>query len=246
MKLVWGYKSCFFGWSFWNCLNRLNFLLDSVTLTLRRLYEVWFSPTNERTSERTNSNEETLFIPQCVCLCLGQSWKPRFKTSECQVKNELIFSWTITQLRVFRALCFETDHPYLPDVYIGLCSWHFPSNPYISPLFAFRFHCALVFQTKQADYIEQYNGKAPAKQQWNNTTSQGAGGGGGQQDEVNKFKVFIYGERRHGCVLSFLYFNLNTVVIDSLKLTFPCDVFVRVSRTGSNAIFVGRKNDRDW
>ena len=32
------------------------------------------------------------------------------------------------------------------------------------------------------------------------------------------------------------YFNLSTVVIDSLKLTFPCDVFVSVSLTGFNAI----------
>ena len=37
-------------------------------------------------------------------------------------------------------------------------------------------------------------------------------------------------------VLSFLYLNLSMVVIDSLKLIFPCDVFVGVS-TGSNAIF---------
>ena len=49
----------------------------------------------------------------------------------------------------------------------------------------------------------------------------------------------------------FSIFNLSTttVVIDSLKLTFPCDakVFVGVSLTGSNAIFFfGRKNDRDY
>ena len=47
----------------------------------------------------------------------------------------------------------------------------------------------------------------------------------------------------------FSIFNLSTttVVVDSLKLTFPCDatVFVGVSLTGSNAIFLGRKNDRD-
>ena len=47
-----------------------------------------------------------------------------------------------------------------------------------------------------------------------------------QQCERNKFK--IYGECRHGCVLSFLYLNLSMLVIDSLKLIFPCDVFVGV------------------
>ena len=43
----------------------------------------------------------------------------------------------------------------------------------------------------------------------------------------------------------FFIFNLSTttVVIDSLKLTFPCDatVFVGVSLTGSNAIFLAGK-----
>ena len=43
----------------------------------------------------------------------------------------------------------------------------------------------------------------------------------------------------------FSIFNLNTttVVIDSLKITFPCEatVFVGVSLTGSNAIFFGGK-----
>ena len=34
-------------------------------------------------------------------------------------------------------------------------------------------------------------------------------------------------------MLSFLYLNLSTVVIDSWNLTFPCDVFVSVSNTGS-------------
>ena len=49
-----------------------------------------------------------------------------------------------------------------------------------------------------------------------------------QQREINKFKVSS-GERRHGCVFSFLYLNLSTVVIDSVKLIFPCDVFIGVS-----------------
>lgn len=47
-----------------------------------------------------------------------------------------------------------------------------------------------------------------------------------QQCEINsKF----YGERRHGCVLSFLYLNLSTGVTDSLKFTFPGGIFVGVS-----------------
>ena len=46
-----------------------------------------------------------------------------------------------------------------------------------------------------------------------------------QQRDINKFN----GERRHGCVFSFLYLNLSMVVIDSLKLLFPCAVFVGVS-----------------
>ena len=47
-----------------------------------------------------------------------------------------------------------------------------------------------------------------------------------QQREINsKF----YGERRQGCVFSFLYLNLSMVVIDTLKLIFPCDVFFGVS-----------------
>ena len=43
-----------------------------------------------------------------------------------------------------------------------------------------------------------------------------------------------------------IIFNLSTVVIDSLKLTFPCDVFGDVGLTGSNAIFfffAGKKTD---
>ena len=48
----------------------------------------------------------------------------------------------------------------------------------------------------------------------------------------------------------FSIFNLSTTtaVIDSLKLTFPCDatVFIGVSLTGSNATFFCRKNDRDY
>ena len=48
----------------------------------------------------------------------------------------------------------------------------------------------------------------------------------------------------------FSIFNLSStmVVIDSLKLTFPCDVtvFFGVSLTGSNAIFSFQKNDRDY
>ena len=47
-----------------------------------------------------------------------------------------------------------------------------------------------------------------------------------QQCEINsKF----YGEGRHECVLSFLYFILSTGVIDSLKFTFPGGIFVGVS-----------------
>ena len=48
----------------------------------------------------------------------------------------------------------------------------------------------------------------------------------------------------------FSIFNLGTttVVIDSLKLTFPCDatVFVGDSLTASNGIFFGRKDDRGY
>ena len=38
-----------------------------------------------------------------------------------------------------------------------------------------------------------------------------------------------------------IIFNLSTVVIDSLKLPFPCDVFVGVSLTGSNDFFLAGK-----
>ena len=48
----------------------------------------------------------------------------------------------------------------------------------------------------------------------------------------------------------FYIFNLSTtpVVIDSLKLTFPCDatVFVALSLTGSKSIFFARENGRDY
>ena len=37
------------------------------------------------------------------------------------------------------------------------------------------------------------------------------------------------GKHRHGCVLSFLYLNLSTVIIASLKLTLSCDIFVGIS-----------------
>ena len=43
----------------------------------------------------------------------------------------------------------------------------------------------------------------------------------------------------HGCVLPFLYLNLSTVVIDSLKLTFPGVIFVGVSdRTQCHFVIV--------
>ena len=39
----------------------------------------------------------------------------------------------------------------------------------------------------------------------------------------------LFLERLGACVLSFLSLNLSTVVIDSLKLIFPSNVFVGVS-----------------
>ena len=58
-----------------------------------------------------------------------------------------------------------------------------------------------------------------------------------QQCEINsKF----YRERRHGCVLSFLYLNLSTGVTDSLKFTFPGGIFVGVSDKIQCLFFFGR------
>ena len=57
---------------------------------------------------------------------------------------------------------------------------------------------------------------------------------------ISKF----YGERRHGCVFSFLYLNLSMVVIDSLKLIFPCDVFVGVSGRIQCDFFLPRRRRR--
>ena len=48
------------------------------------------------------------------------------------------------------------------------------------------------------------------------------------------------------CVFSFLYLNLSTVVIDSLKQNFRCDVFVGVSdRIQSHSVLFGREDDGD-
>ena len=63
-----------------------------------------------------------------------------------------------------------------------------------------------------------------------------------QQGEIDKFK--FNGERRHGCVFSFLYLNLSMVVIDSLKLIFPCHVFVSVSdRIQRHFFFAGKTTE---
>ena len=63
-----------------------------------------------------------------------------------------------------------------------------------------------------------------------------------QQREISNSK--FYGERRHGCVFSFLYLNLSMVVIDSLKLIFSCDVFVDVSdRIQCQFFFAGKTTE---
>ena len=49
--------------------------------------------------------------------------------------------------------------------------------------------------------------------------------------------------RGHGCVFSFLYLNLSMVVIDSLKLIFPCDVFVGVSDRIQCHFFAGKTTE---
>ena len=58
--------------------------------------------------------------------------------------------------------------------------------------------------------------------------------------------VKFYGERRYGCVFSFLSLNLSTIVIDSLEQNFPCDVFIGVSHTiQCNSVLFGREDDGD-
>ena len=64
-----------------------------------------------------------------------------------------------------------------------------------------------------------------------------------QQREININSKF-YGERRHGCALSFFCLNLSVVLRDSLKLFFRVTFSLTFVR-GSNAIFLGWENDED-
>ena len=66
-----------------------------------------------------------------------------------------------------------------------------------------------------------------------------------QNNNVKQINSKFNGERRHGCVFSFLYLNLSMVVIDSLKLIFPCDVFVGVSDRIQCHFFFCREDDAD-
>ena len=67
-----------------------------------------------------------------------------------------------------------------------------------------------------------------------------------QNNNVKQINLKFYGERRYGCVYSVLYLNLSTVVVDSLKQNFPCDVFVGVSHTiPCHSILFGLEDDGD-
>lgn len=64
---------------------------------------------------------------------------------------------------------------------------------------------------------------------------------------MKKIQSLMEKEGRHDCELSFLYLNVNTGVIDSLKFTFPGGIFVGVSDKIQCLIFFwpAQKNDRD-
>ena len=67
-----------------------------------------------------------------------------------------------------------------------------------------------------------------------------------QNNNVKEKNSKFYGERRYSCVFSFLYLDLSTVVIDSLKQIFRCDVFVGVSdRIQCHSVLFGREDDGD-
>ena len=59
---------------------------------------------------------------------------------------------------------------------------------------------------------------------------------------IHSFIQEIYGNCKHDRLFSFLYVNLSTFVIDSLKLIFSCDVFVGVSDR-IQCHFFGQEND---
>ena len=67
-----------------------------------------------------------------------------------------------------------------------------------------------------------------------------------QNNNVKKINSKFYGERRYSCVFSFLYLNLSTVFVDSLKQNFPFEVFVGVSdRIQCDSVLFGREDNGD-